>query len=171
VFIDVRMPDLDGIELARVLRRFDRPPSLVFVSAYESGAVEAFEVQALDYLMKPVSRTGLERAIGRVNASLDGERTGAAPAATESNSSGLEGDVRVAVDDGRYLLRCKMSEIERAWEPHGFARIHRSYVANLRRAVEIRPRLNGTATLILAGGIELPIARRKIAALRSRLHI
>jgi two-component system response regulator LytT len=200
VFIDVRMPDLDGIELARVLRRFDRPPPLVFVSAYESGAVGAFEVQALDYLMKPVSRKGLERAIARVNASLGGKRSPDEAESAAPETPGLDADevvavdaprggtrlltrqsvlylqaqrdyVRIVGDDGRYLLRCKMSEIERAWEPHGFARIHRSYVANLRRAVEIRPRLNGTATLILAGGIELPIARRKIAALRSRLHI
>jgi two-component system, LytTR family, response regulator LytT len=79
--------------------------------------------------------------------------------------------VRIVADDGGYLLRGRISEIERAWEQHGFARIHRSYIANLRRAVEVRPQLNGTATLVMDGGGELPIARRKIATLRSRLHI
>ena len=54
VFLDVRMPGLDGVELARVLRRFASPPALIFVSAYESAAVEAFELRALDYLLKPV---------------------------------------------------------------------------------------------------------------------
>jgi two-component system, LytTR family, response regulator LytT len=199
VFIDVRMPDLDGIELARVLRRFDRPPPLVFVSAYESGAVDAFEVEALDYLMKPVSRKGLERAIARVNAQLDARerrrRVDETPAEANGDDGGLvavdgprgrtrllargtvlylqaQGDyVRIVADDGRYLLRGRISEIERAWEQHGFARIHRSYIANLRRAVEVRPQLNGTATLVMDGGVELPIARRKIGTLRSRLHI
>jgi two-component system, LytTR family, response regulator LytT len=199
VFIDVRMPDLDGIELARVLRRFDRPPPLVFVSAYESGAVDAFEVEALDYLMKPVSRKGLERAIARVNAQLDARerrrRVEGSPAESNGDDGGLvavdgprgrtrllsrgtvlylqaQGDyVRIVADDGRYLLRGRISEIERAWEQHGFARIHRSYIANLRRAVEVRPQLNGTATLVMDGGVELPIARRKIGTLRSRLHI
>ena len=199
VFIDVRMPDLDGIELARVLRRFGRPPPLVFVSAYQSGAVDAFEVEALDYLMKPVSRRGLERAIARVNAQLESgnepARAATEPATANGDEDGLvavdaprgrtrlvsrrsvlylqaQGDyVRIVSDDGRYLLRGRISEIERAWEEHGFARIHRSYIANLRRAVEVRPQLNGTATLVLSGGVELPIARRKIAALRSRLHI
>jgi two-component system, LytTR family, response regulator LytT len=207
VFLDVRMPDLDGIELARVLRRFDHPPPVVFVSAYESAAVDAFEVQALDYLVKPVSRQGLERALGRVAEHLrDAGRTEAAPTPAPipepamggevaggsseqvavdvprggtrllARSSILylhaEGDyVRIVGDDGRYLLRGRISELERAWEKHGFARIHRSYIANLRRTVEIRPRLNGTAGLVLADGTELPIARRKIAALRARLGI
>jgi two-component system response regulator LytT len=199
VFIDVRMPDLDGIELARVLRRFDTPPPLVFVSAYESGAVDAFEVEALDYLMKPVSRKGLERAIARINAQLDARerrrRVEGTPAEANGDDGGLvavdgprgrtrllsrgtvlylqaQGDyVRIVADDGGYLLRGRISEIERAWEQHGFARIHRSYIANLRRAVEVRPQLNGTATLVMDGGVELPIARRKIGTLRSRLHI
>jgi DNA-binding LytR/AlgR family response regulator len=199
VFIDVRMPDLDGIELARVLRRFNRPPPCVFVSAYESGAVGAFEVQALDYLMKPVSRAKLERAISRVSASLEAD-SARDPLELVEREPGPEVDqvvavdaprgrtrllprdsvlyleaqrdyIRIVGDEGRFLLRGTMSEIERGWEPHGFARIHRSYVANLRRAVEIRPHLNGTASLVLEGGVELPIARRKIAALRARLGI
>ena len=67
IFLDVRMPDLDGVELGRVLRRFADPPQLVFVSAYDSAAVDAFELHALDYLRKPVSRRRVEEA-------LDGSR-------------------------------------------------------------------------------------------------
>ena len=66
IFLDVRMPDLDGLELARVLRRFATPPQLVFVSAYDSAAVDAFELHALDYLRKPVGRRRVEEAIARV---------------------------------------------------------------------------------------------------------
>ena len=66
VFLDVRMPGLDGVELARVLRRFATPPALIFVSAYESAAVEAFELRALDYLLKPVSRARVAEALARV---------------------------------------------------------------------------------------------------------
>ncbi len=62
------MPGLDGVELARVLRRFAAPPALIFVSAYESAAVEAFELRALDYLMKPVSRARVAEALGRIEA-------------------------------------------------------------------------------------------------------
>src|SRR5688500_15729941 len=66
VFLDVRMPGLDGLELARVLRRFERPPAVVFVSAFDDAAVDAFELDALDYLVKPVSRRRLDEAIERV---------------------------------------------------------------------------------------------------------
>src|SRR5438552_17254843 len=71
IFLDVRMPDLDGLELGRVLRRFASPPQLVFVSAYDSAAVDAFELRALDYLRKPVSRRRLEEAVDRVVAAVD----------------------------------------------------------------------------------------------------
>src|SRR6202012_3402190 len=66
IFLDVRMPDLDGLELARVLRRFATPPQLIFVSAYDSAAVDAFELRALDYLLKPVGRGRVAEALERV---------------------------------------------------------------------------------------------------------
>ena len=71
IFLDVRMPDLDGLELARVLKRFASPPQLVFVSAYDGAAVEAFELHALDYLRKPVARRRVEEAVERVSAAID----------------------------------------------------------------------------------------------------
>jgi DNA-binding LytR/AlgR family response regulator len=66
VFLDVRIPGLDGLELARVLRRFATAPELVFVSAHDDAAVEAFELRALDYLRKPVARARLTEAVERV---------------------------------------------------------------------------------------------------------
>src|SRR5437763_8943103 len=73
IFLDVRMPDLDGLELGRVLRRFASPPQLVFVSAYDSAAVDAFELHALDYLRKPVSRVRVEEALERVAAAIEAD--------------------------------------------------------------------------------------------------
>src|SRR5947209_4424185 len=71
IFLDVRMPDLDGLELGRVLKRFASPPQLVFVSAYDTAAVDAFELQALDYLRKPVGRRRVEETIERIAAALE----------------------------------------------------------------------------------------------------
>lgn len=198
IFLDVRMPDLDGLELARVLRRFATPPQLVFVSAHDGAAVEAFELRALDYLRKPVARRRLEEAIERVAVaidagpgppergparapSLDDEMIAVANAAGGSTRllarSSIEfvqsyGDfVRIVTADGRYLLRATLAEIERRWEPAGFARVHRQYVANLRTATELRPLIGGTAQLTFADGQTIPVARRHTAALGRRLSV
>lgn len=66
VFLDIRMPGLDGMELAGVLRRFADPPAVVFVTAYDAHAVEAFDLRAVDYLLKPVRDERLAQAVGRV---------------------------------------------------------------------------------------------------------
>jgi DNA-binding LytR/AlgR family response regulator len=191
LFLDVRMPGLDGLELARVLRRFERPPGIVFVTAFDDAAVDAFELEALDYLVKPVSRQRLAEAIDRVR-----RAAGAVPAPGEALDADVlpvdtlrgggtrllarssilylqaHGDyLRVASDDGRYLLRARMAELEARWSSQGFARVHRGYLVNLRRAVEVRPRLNGTAVLVMADGAEVPIARRQVGELRRRLAV
>jgi DNA-binding LytR/AlgR family response regulator len=199
IFMDVRMPDIDGLELGRVLTRFASPPALVYVSAYDGAAVDAFELRALDYLRKPVSRRRVQEALERVTAAVD-----AAPAANGHSVAGGSGAqdsemvavasarggatrlisrhqvlyvqsngdfVRIVTDDGRYLLRATLAEIERRWEAHGFARVHRQYVANLRRAVELRPLLGGTAELAFGDGQSIPIARRQVNELGRRLGV
>jgi DNA-binding LytR/AlgR family response regulator len=201
IFLDVRMPDLDGLELGRVLRRFAAPPQLVFVSAYDNAAVDAFELRALDYLLKPVGRRRLEEALERVasavdagspaatdslerpHAALAGESDMIAVANVRSGATRLiprssilyvqsHGDfVRIVTEDGRYLLRATVSEIERRWEPLGFVRVHRQYIANLTRAIELRPQFGGTAELAFADGQTVPIARRHVADLARRLGV
>ncbi len=194
IFLDVRMPDLDGLELARVLRRFATPPQLVFVTAHDNAAVDAFELHALDYLLKPVARRRVEEALERVASAVSSNGNSAqeprAPAESDvvavanvrSGSTRLvprssilyaqsHGDfVRIVVEDGRYLLRTTLTDLERRWEPHGFARVHRQYLANLNRAVELRPQLGGTAVLAFADGRTIPVARRHVAELGRRLR-
>ncbi len=196
IFLDVRMPDLDGLELGRVLRRFSSPPQLVFVSAYDNAAVDAFELHALDYLRKPVSRHRLEEALERVAAAVETEDRdvqNAHPRTTETEMIAVanvrsgshrlvarsavlyiqsHGDfVRIVTDDGRYLLRATLGEVQRRWEPFGFVRIHRQYVANLRNAIELRPQLGGTAELCFADGQKVPVSRRHAAELGRRLGV
>lgn len=200
IFLDVRMPDLDGIQLARVLRRFAAPPQLVFVTAHDSAAVDAFELHALDYLLKPVGRRRLEEALERVAAAVSVAEQGPegdggeprSPAPRESDviavanvrSGGTRliprssilyaqshGDfVRLVVGDGRYLLRATLSDLQRRWEPFGFVRVHRQYIANLNKAVELRPLFGGTAELAFADDRTIPVARRHVAELGRRLR-
>jgi DNA-binding LytR/AlgR family response regulator len=209
VFLDVRMPALDGLELAKTLTRFAQPPGLIFVSAHEDGAVGAFEqgLRPLDYLMKPVSRARVEQAIARAQEasaerserddSAGGQRTTGQEQGSfwdgdseiipvEHQRGGstrlldrstvlyvkAEGDyVRMYADEGRFLVRASLSEIEQRWAQYGFVRVHRSYVANLRRSTEIRPQLGGSVTIVMADGSEVPVARRQVAELRRRLRM
>ncbi len=175
IFLDVRMPDLDGLELARVLRRFARPPQLVFVSAHDGGAVEAFELHALDYLRKPVARARVQEAVERIAAAVAAGEYSAGAAAAHARPA-HEDDETVAVANlhgggtrllprsrieylqsygdfvhvvagaERFLLRATLTDIERRWEPYGFVRVHRQFVANLRAATELRPQIGGTAS-------------------------
>jgi DNA-binding LytR/AlgR family response regulator len=199
IFLDVRMPNLDGVELGRVLRRFAAPPQLVFVSAYDNAAVDAFELNALDYLRKPVARRRLEEAVARVWAAVE-PTVSASNHGSENGGGGTESEmvavanvrtgstrliprssilfaqsygdfVRIVSDDGRYLLRATLSELERRWQPFGFVRVHRQYVANLNRAVELRPRIGSTAELTFADGQTIPIARRHTTDLSRRLGV
>jgi DNA-binding LytR/AlgR family response regulator len=162
--------------------------------------VEAFELHALDYLRKPVARRRVEEAIDRVLTAVAAQATPSEPPASRPTPAGSEeemiavatlhggstrllarssiqyvqsyGDfVRIVTDDGRYLLRATLSDIERRWEPFGFVRVHRQYVANLRSAIELRPHIGGTAELKLANDHTIPVARRHAAELGRRLSV
>lgn len=209
VFLDVRMPGIDGLQLANLLTQFADQPALVFVSAYEDGAVGVFEhdLRPIDYLMKPVSRArveqalqralGSEEAVGRAGGHgptrptspempsmpvgmtdeiipVEHQRGGATRLLDRSTVLFVqaEGDyVRIHADSGRYLVRVALSDIEQRWGAFGFVRVHRSYVANLRRATEIRPELGGAVTIVMADGSTVPVARRQVADLRRRLRM
>jgi DNA-binding LytR/AlgR family response regulator len=200
LFLDVAMPEIEGMALARLLRRFADPPAVVFLTGHPDAAVEAFEVQALDFLVKPVSRERLEAALSRVEHHVRGtEASKNGPNGDEPSSAAGGPDVvavdnpkgggkrlvrletisfaqangdyaRIACDDGRFLLRTPLSQLEREWAGAGFARVHRAYLVNLTHAVELRAQLNGTAVLVMRDDTEIPVARRNVAALRRRLH-
>jgi DNA-binding LytR/AlgR family response regulator len=201
IFLDVRMPDLDGLELARVLRRFASPPQLVFVTAHDSAAVDAFELRALDYLLKPVARQRVQETLERVASAVSAtEQATGEPHSDPHSPTPREGDVvavanvrsgstrliprtsilyvqshgdfvRIVVEDGRYLLRATLTDVQRRWDQFGFVRVHRQYVANLNNAVELRPLFGGTAELVFGDGRTIPVARRNVAELGRRLRV
>lgn len=192
LLLDVRMPEIEGIELARLLRRFDDPPEVVFLTGHADAAVEAFEVQALDFLVKPVTRERLDAALARVQGAR-ARRHGVPqpPPATApevvalDNPAGAgkrlvrlesithvdaDGDyARIHTPDGEYVLRASLGHLEEDWGPAGFTRVHRGHLVNLGHAIELRSLANGTAALRLDEGTEIPVARRTVAALRRRL--
>jgi two-component system, LytTR family, response regulator LytT len=197
VFLDVRMPELDGLEIAKVLTVFPESPALVFVSAFDASAVAAFELGAVDYLMKPVASGRIDEALTRVEAGgvsgadrvdrLHESRPGyehEVIAVRDLHSRAMRllawpsilyvrasGDyVRVYADSGRYLLRSPLSDIERRFADQGFVRVHRQYVANLTRATQFRVRADGSASIRFDNGDEIPVSRRQISELRRHLR-
>lgn len=176
VLLDIRMPGLDGLELARVLSRFSQPPLIVFVTAHNEHALEAFDVGAAGYLLKPVDRERLERILDRVLGpgfeELEtvpvevGDRTVLISRVDISWVEAAGDYVRLHLRDGRsYLFRTPMSALEERWS--GFARIHRSYLVALHDIEELRT--DGARTSVKVTGTELPVSRRHLRELRDRL--
>lgn len=192
VFLDIRMPGLDGMELARVLRRFARPPAIVFVTAADDGAVDAFDIGVTDYVRKPVQSERLTESVRRVLTSrvVAGHSAGhpAAPARAEEDPTipvelagttrmlprsavrwvEAQGDyARLHTAEGSHLVRVPLATLAERWADAGFVRIHRSYLVQLRLIAELR--LANSGYVVVVDGTELPVSRRHTRDLKDRL--
>jgi two-component system response regulator LytT len=187
VVADIRMPGLDGLELAGVLENFADPPAVVFATAHDSHALEAFEVGAAGYLLKPLDPGRLEAVLARIGEGRRGEAPGSgrgddyATVAVEvpgrttivqrSEVAWVEaaGDyVRLHTGDGPgHLVRIPISVLEQRWRPHGFARIHRGHLVALGAIRELRT--EGTQTVARVGDRDLPVSRRHVGELHRLL--
>jgi DNA-binding LytR/AlgR family response regulator len=187
LFVDIRMPGLDGLDLARVLRRFTSPPAVVFVSAYDQHALEAFDLRAVDYLMKPVRDERLAEAVGRV-LEARGRAVPAAPAPQDDDETiavelggvtrfvkrsdvkyvEAHGDyARLVTDDGRHLVRVSLTLLEEQWASAGFVRIHRRWLVPLTAIDEVRT--DEGRVSVRVGDAVLQVSRRHTRELRDRL--
>jgi DNA-binding LytR/AlgR family response regulator len=182
VFSDIKMPGLSGLDLARVLGRFAERPQVVFVTAYDTHAVDAFEVQATDYVMKPVRPERLAEAVRRVlDAGSDGgpaeddetipvELAGVTRFVQRSSVRYVEahGDyARLHTETGSHLVRVPLSALEERWGAAGFARIHRSTLVALHHVDEVR--MDGGRCSVRLGDQVLQVSRRHTRELRDRL--
>jgi len=168
VFLDIRMPGLDGVELARVLRRFARPPAIVFVSAYDDRAADAFELGVVDYVRKPVTAERLAESLRRVAIPVELAGTTRLLARSAVHWVQAQGDyARLHTADASHLVRVPLSTLAQRWAEAGFVRIHRSYLVQLARITELRPA--GSRYLVVVDGTELPVSRRHTRDLKDRL--
>jgi DNA-binding LytR/AlgR family response regulator len=185
VFLDIAMPALSGLELATVLSRFETRPAVVFVTAHSEHAVEAFELEAVDYVLKPVREDRLRAAVRRAEEwqtrgrddrddrddSIPVELAGVTRLVPRSEVVYVEaqGDyARLHTAEGSHLVRLPLATLEERWAEAGFLRIHRSVLVALGRVDEVRTE-NGRCTVV-AGGVELPVSRRLTPVLRYRLR-
>lgn len=180
VFLDIQMPGLTGLDLAQVLSRFRNPPPVVFVTAHEEHAVAAFELRAVDYVLKPVREERLAEAVRRVleasgpapssDVQIPVERGGVTRFVNRSDITHVEaqGDyARLHTAEGSHLVRSPLGSLAEQWADAGFVRIHRSVLVALPHVEEVRT--DAGRVSVLVGGKELAVSRRHTRELRSLL--
>jgi two-component system LytT family response regulator len=170
VFLDVQMPELDGFDVLRQIAP-KRLPAVIFVTAYDTFAVRAFEAHALDYIVKPVVESRFRDAMRRCCEHL---MSRAALLRFLSSPRLVIADVVVDVDDiawieaedyyaavhvndKRHLIRESLSSLESRLDRSSFVRVHRAAIVNLAHVREMR----GDSTVVLRDGTRLPLSRRR----------
>jgi DNA-binding LytR/AlgR family response regulator len=185
LFLDIRMPGLDGLDVARVLARFKAPPKVVFVTAYDEHAVEAFDLRAVDYLLKPVREERLAEAVrpggrraGRRHRS-GGHRRRRDHRRRARRRHPVRAAQRRAVRRGArrlrrlhtasesHLVRVPLTTLEQQWAAAGFVRIHRSHLVSLRHIDEMR--VDSGHWTVRVGDDVLQVSRRHSRELRDML--
>lgn len=180
VLLDMTMPELDGLSVARVLTRLAVKPMVVFVTAHDNFAVEAFDLDAVDYVLKPVTAERLERAVARA-AVRRGERAAGGGdwlsefwvpyrsellriAAADVDRIDAERDyVRLHVGDRSYLLLQTVSGLEARLDPDRFIRLHRSTILRRDRIAGLRHDGLGVWSAELSDGTTVRIGRTYLA--------
>lgn len=188
VFLDIQMPGLDGFQALESVKGVSRP-LLIFVTAHDKYALRAFEVYALDYLLKPFDRKRLQQSLERVRERIRASRAEQVDRCLNSLIDTLKGEqhqrlvirnagnlfflrtteidwveaadnyVRIHARDESYLLRETMSSLELKLAPRYFVRIHRSTIINIERLKQMRPLLHGDYEVTLTDGTRLMLSR------------
>ena len=186
LLLDIAMPGLDGIGVARALAQRPAPPAIVFVTAYDQFAVGAFDVAAVDYLLKPVAAERLARAVERARERRAVATAEAAPSryleeiwvphraeviridAAHIDRIEAERDyMRLHVGDRSYLVHQTITELERRLDPARFVRLHRSTIVARRRIARLCHDGAGSWHAELAGGESVRIGRSHLAAAKA----
>jgi two-component system LytT family response regulator len=193
IFLDVQMPKLTGFD---VLELIGTDVPVIFVTAYDQYAMRAFDVHAVDYLLKPIGRerfeAALERAKGRLAEKMpsaqelaaaarppqqyldrlvvrDGTKVTLIPAAKLDYAEAQDDYVALASQGKKHLKQQTIASLEACLDPNGFVRIHRSYIVNLERVVRIEPYGKDSRLAILSDGTRLPVSRAGYARLKALL--
>lgn len=192
VMLDIAMPLLDGIGVARAVGRMGIRPAVIFVTAFEGFAVEAFDLAAIDYMLKPVAHDRLTRAIDRVEAALRNRAPETTPAPAEPQPDWAEefwvphrseliriatdqidrieaerDYMRLHVDTHSYLLHQTISSLEERLDPQQFVRLHRSHIVRRDHIARLRHDGSGVWFAALTDGNEIRIGRTFLANARA----
>ncbi len=194
VFLDISMPGASGLQLAEALYKLKNPLAIVFVTAYSDHAVEAFDVDAVDYLMKPVEEARLDRAIEKVIAHAKPVATAEPTSAKPTNIERIpveKGGRKVLIpvdqirfimakddysciftEDDRYLSTTSLAQFESKLGEFGFFRVHRRYIVNLANVEDVETVPSGAIQLGVNGVDErIPVSRRRVVPLKKALNL
>lgn len=193
LFLDIQMPKLDGFE---VLELIGTDMAIIFATAYDQHALRAFEVHAVDYLLKPFGEERFEQALARAKQRIggklpaptdlkaatrspgefaerivvrDGTRVHIIPIGKLDYAEAQDDYVALATEGKKHLKQQTISSMESSLDPARFLRIHRSYVVNLERVTKIEPYGKDTHLAILNDGTRLPVSRSGYGRLRAVL--
>lgn len=185
VFLDICMPGIDGLDFTRLLGAFADPPAVVYVTAHEEFAVTAFELGAVDYLLKPLDPDRLAEAVRRVEDAVHRDRAADDPEPDETIPVELAGRtrlipraevthaeahgdyIRLHTLDGSYLVRMPLGALHDRWRGAGFIRIHRSTLVAAGHIDELR--FDDGRALVQVGERLLPVSRRHTREVRDLL--
>ena len=195
LLLDIQMPRLDGFE---VLDLIGREVGVIFVTAYDKYALRAFEVHAVDYLLKPFSPERLSEALGRARARIAAKEGVPVKELTEAARPEGSYTERVLIRDGanvhviptskldyveaqddyvcfrsegkQYLKQQTLGDVESVLDPRQFVRIHRSYILNIERLAKLELYAKDSHAAILRDGSRLPVSRSGYARLNAVLH-
>lgn len=188
VFLDISMPGASGLQLAEALHKLKNPPAVVFVTAYSDHAVEAFDVDAADYLLKPVEEERLDQAIEKVIARVHPQVESKASIERIPVEKGGR-KVLIPVDqiryimakddysciftsDDRFLSTTSLAQFEAKLCDFGFFRVHRRYIVNLACVEDVETVASGAIQLGVTGVEErVPVSRRRVVPLKKALSL
>lgn len=190
VFLDINMPELDGMTLGKIIHRLNKNIKLVFISAYKDFAVEAFEIKAFDYILKPYSE---ERIINLLENIVEEIQKSNVPSkdynikkiTVNSDSKMLvistdnilyieadEKETNIFTKEKVNSSKLKISQLESILSNEIFFRCHRSYIVNIDKIVEVEPWFNGTYILKVSNSnFKIPVSRNKVKDLKELLTI
>jgi len=185
VFLDVQMPECDGFDVLELLGK-DLPAAVVFVTAYDQYALQAFEAGALDYLLKPFDNARFNRTLDRAKQRIARKDLPRKLERVAIKNTGQVWFIKIPeidwieaadyyvcmhVGPRSHLLRRSMSELERELDPEVFCRIHRSAIVNLDRVRGLKLSKEGEYEVLLENGARLRLSRRYRKLLQSRLEV
>lgn len=193
IFLDIHLSDGSGMALAERLKSMPHSPYIIFATAYDQYALEAFDADAVDYVLKPFRQSRINEAIARVKKRL-ANRHPAANSGTMKNSSRLlisndertiilqkkqilyvqaqQGQIIIQTMDNRKLTsKQTLTNVLQQLDSANFLRVHRSFIVNLNAVTELQPSFNHTYELTLTDGSKIPVSRSYVAQVKQTLGL